>query len=76
MTGSQDSSRTGQEKQPHDDIKRTLSLVAKVTLELAGLVQLVTWLVLTDYIITTSNQPSLDVLVGICKWFQSQIREL
>ena len=51
---------TGQEKQPHDDIKRTLSLVAKVTLELAGLVQLVTWLVLTDYIITTSNQPSLD----------------
>ena len=39
---------TGQEKQPHDDIKRTLSLVAKVTLELAGLVQLVTWLVLTD----------------------------
>ena len=62
---------TGQEKQPHDDIKRTLSLVAKVTLELA-----VTWLVLSDYIIITSNQPSLDVLVGICKWFQSQVREL
>ena len=51
---------TGQEKQPHDDIKRTLSLVAKVTLELAGLVQSVTWLVLSDYIIITSNQPSLD----------------
>lgn len=67
---------TGQEKQPHDDIKRTLSLVAKVTLELAGLVQLVTWLVLTDYIITTSNQPSLDVSVSICKWFQSQVREV
>ena len=36
---------TGQEKQPHDDIKRTLSLVAKVTLELAGIVKSVTCIV-------------------------------